>query len=60
MVMHTWAHASGNQSIDTPSDYDLPYPGGIRGHEMVIDATHSALYVFGGTGNDASGNEGIY
>lgn len=32
-----WEILSGNQSIDTLSDYELAYPGGVRSHEMVID-----------------------
>lgn len=45
-----WAYISGSQCVDAVADFDVPYPGGIQGHSMVIDNKGRYFYVFGGKG----------
>lgn len=52
LTSNTWMHVSGNQSKDTHSDYNVPYPGGVYHHSMILDGSNH-LYVFGGDGFDA-------
>lgn len=54
---NAWIYLSGNQSIDIPTDFNIPVLGGLRGHAMIIDTDN--LYILGGYGTYGSGN-GIY
>lgn len=55
----TWTHLSGSQLTSTPSNYNIPHPGGLQVHSMAIDNTDSYIYVFGGNGLDG-GSPGIF
>lgn len=54
LISTQWHHLSGNQTINTPSDYTQPFPGGVNNLRMVIDSIDHYLYVFGGNGYDDS------
>lgn len=58
LITNRWTYLSGNQSVHSEANYDMPYPGGVEGHAIALDLTDQYLYVFGGNGYDSS-NYGI-
>lgn len=47
-----WTFTSGTKSINIPSDYTMPYPGGVIDHTIALDSENQLLYMFGGMGYD--------
>lgn len=52
MLYHTWEVIYGNQTVQMRSDYNVPYPGGVYRHGMVLDHADRFIYCFGGRGFD--------
>lgn len=51
---NTWEYMNGSQTVNSLSDYSVPFPGGVGGHSMVLDKANSIFYIFGGY--DVAGN----
>lgn len=47
-----WEYLNGNKSINTSSDLDAPYLGGVYSHTMCIIGDY--MYVYGGYGYENS------
>lgn len=47
---NTWNHLCGNESRNIVPNYNVPYPGGLDSHAMVIDSASTYLLVFSGSG----------
>lgn len=59
LVNSQWTYISGNQTINTRSDYTTAYIGSLNYHTMELDRANRLLYVFGGQGYDDGSSTGI-
>lgn len=51
IAANTWEIIWGNRTKWLPTNYDVPYPGGLMQYAMVIDSKDTYIYIFGGYTN---------